>query len=123
MASQYKGEKIENFRNKMGLKGCKWFSLNAPGTQTPLCHSILDLDYSLFSLLDLWGNKNWPSSIKVKKIESVWNKMGLKSCKWLSLNAPDTQTPLFHSILELDYSFFSLLDLWGNKIGLPSIKV
>ena len=22
----------------MGFKGCKWFSLNAPGSQTPLCH-------------------------------------------------------------------------------------
>ena len=31
-----KVEKMENFQNKTVLKGCKWSSLNAPGTET-LC--------------------------------------------------------------------------------------
>ena len=38
-----KMEQIENFQNKMGLKGCKWSSLNAPGTENPLSHSFLEL--------------------------------------------------------------------------------
>ena len=114
---------LENSHNKRGLKGCKWSSFNAPGTQTPLSHSVLELDISLFSLLALWGNKNWPPSMKVKQIENCQNKMGLKWCKWFSLNAPGTQTPLSHSVLELDISLFSQLALWGNKKWPPSMKV
>ena len=56
---------------------------------------------SLFSLMALWGNKNWPSSKKVRPIENLQNKMGLKGCKWSSLNAPGTQTHLSHLLLEL----------------------
>ena len=109
----------------MGLKGCKWSSLNAPSTQSPVSHPILELKISLFSLLALWGNKKWPPSIKVKQIENFQNKMGLKGCKWSSLNAPGTQTPLSHSVLELHPSLllFSLLALWGNKNWPPSIKM
>ena len=97
-----KVKQIENFQNKMGLKGCNWSSLKAPGTQPPLSHSVLELDFSLFSLLALWGNKNWPPSIKMKQIENCQNKMGLKGCKWSSLNAPSTKIPLSHSDLELE---------------------
>ena len=31
-------------------------------------------------------------SMKVKKLEQFWNKIGLKGCKWSSLNAPGTET-------------------------------
>ena len=57
---------------------------------------------SLFSILALWGNKNWPPSMKVKKLKIFWDKMGSKGCKWSSLNAPGTQSPLSHPILKLD---------------------
>ena len=120
---QKKVKQIEHFQNKMGLKDCKWSSLNAPGTQTPLSHSFLDLEISLFSLLALWGNKNWPPSIKMRDIKIFHNKMGLKGCKWPSLNAPGTQTPLSHSFLEFEISIFSLLALWGNKNWPPRIKM
>ena len=56
---------------------------------------------SLFSILALWGNKNWPPSMKVKKLKIFWHKMGSMDCKWSSLNAPSTQTPLSHPILKL----------------------
>ena len=43
---------------------------------------ILDGDLmTLFPLLSLWGNKNWPPSMKVKKMENFQNKRGLKGCK------------------------------------------
>ena len=107
---------IKNCQYKMGLKGCKWSTLNVPnvpGTQTPLSQSVLELDFSLIS--SLWGNKNWPPSIKIKQIENGQNKMGLKGWKWSTLNVPSTKNPLFHSVLELDFSLFSLFALWGNK--------
>ena len=104
---------IENCHNKMGLKGCKWSSLNAPGTQSPLSHSVLELEISLFSVLALWGNKNWPPSMKVKEIENCQNKMGLKGCKWSTLNAPGTQTPLSHSVMELEKLPFLIISPLG----------
>ena len=97
-----KMQQIENCQNKTGLKGCTWSPLNAQGTQTPQSHSVLELDISLFSQLALWGNKNWPPSIKVIQIENCQNKFGLKGCKWSSLNDPSTENPLSHPILNLE---------------------
>ena len=56
---------------------------------------------SPFPLLALWGNKNWPPSMKVKKLKIFWEKMSPKGCKWSSLNAPGTENPLSHPILKL----------------------
>ena len=56
---------------------------------------------SPFPLLALWGNKNWLPSMKVKQLEIFPNKIGLKGCKWSSLNAPGTEPPQSHPYLEL----------------------
>ena len=65
-------EKLENLLNKIGLTGYKWSSLNAPGTHTPLSCPFLNLgEFPFLSVLALWGNKNLPPSIKVKKLE-IW---------------------------------------------------
>ena len=34
---------MENSKNKIGLKGCKWSNLNGPGTENPLSHPYLKL--------------------------------------------------------------------------------
>ena len=57
---------------------------------------------SLLEVLALWGNNNWPPSMKVQQIENCQNKMGVKGCKWSSLNATGTQTSLSHSVLEFE---------------------
>ena len=36
-------KQIENCLNKIGLKGCNWYRLNALGTQTSLSHPFLEL--------------------------------------------------------------------------------
>ena len=65
------------------------------------------LQNGTFPLLALWGNKNWLPSMKVKKLEKFQNKMGLKGCKWSSLNAPGTQTPLSHLYWKLqEFPFY-----------------
>ena len=66
-----------------------------------------------FPLLALWGNKNWPPSMKVKRMEIFQNKRGLKGCKWSSLNAPGTENPLSHSILELGEFPFLIIGTLG----------
>ena len=96
-----KVQQMENSKKKMASKGCNYSSSIALGTQTPLSHLLLELACSLFSLLVLWGNKNWPPSIKVKEIKNFPNKSGAKGCKWSSLKAPGTENPLSHPFLEL----------------------
>ena len=40
--------------------------------------------------------------MKVKKMEFLQDKSGLKACKWSSLNAPGTENPLSHSLLGFE---------------------
>ena len=69
-----KVEKMENFQNKRGLMGCNWSSFIVTGTENPLSHPLLGLEaFPVFPLLALWGNKNWPPSMKVKKLENFQN--------------------------------------------------
>ena len=68
---------------------------------------------SLSPLLALWGNKNWPPSMKVKKLENYQKVRGAKGCKWSSLNAPGTETPLSHSFLGLRELPFPIIGLLG----------
>ena len=50
-----KVKKMEKFQNKRGLMGCKWSSLNAPGTEIHLCHSILELGEFPFFIIGPLG--------------------------------------------------------------------
>ena len=68
---------------------------------------------SLFQLLALWGNKNWPPSMKVKMMENLQSKSGLKGCKWPSLNAQGTENSLSHSLLELGEFPFPIIGPLG----------
>ena len=72
---------------------------------------------SLFSLLALWGNKNWPPSMKVKNTENFQNKCDLMGCLWSSLNAPSTGNPRYHPIWKLGEFLFlmSLLRLGVSR--------
>ena len=73
-----KVKKMKTFLNKMGLKGCKWSSLNSPGTENPQSHLILGLEEFPFPINSPRGNKNWPPSMKKKKLENIQIKRGLK---------------------------------------------
>ena len=48
-------KKMENFQNKMGLIGCIWPSLNAPGITIHVCHPILELGEFPFSIISPLG--------------------------------------------------------------------
>ena len=50
-----KVKKLEFYGNKSGLKGCKWSSLNAPGTENPLSHSVLGLEEFPFLIIGPLG--------------------------------------------------------------------
>ena len=66
-----------------------------------------------FPLLALWGNKNWPLSMKVKKLENYQKVKGAKGCKWASLKAPGTESPLSHPVLKLEEFPFSIISPLG----------
>ena len=106
-------KKFENLENKIGLTGCKWSSLNAPGTENSLSYPFLELGEFPFLILALWGNKNWPPSIKVKKFENYQNKSGSKGCQWSRRNVPGTQTPLSYPILKLGEFPFPIIGSLG----------
>ena len=54
-----------------------------------------------FSLFTLWGNKNWPPSIKVQHFENYKNKIGSTCWEWSSLDAPGTETLIFSKKPEI----------------------
>ena len=43
------GKKVEIIWNKISLKGCEWYSLNAAGSETPASHSLLESSLFQFS--------------------------------------------------------------------------
>ena len=43
---------------------------------------------------------NWTPSMKIKKMEIFWNKISSTVCKWSSLNAPGTETPVSQPLLS-----------------------
>ena len=79
---------------------------------------------SLFPILALWGNKNWPPTMKVKKWPIFQEVRGAMGSKWSSLKAPGIQNPLSHPVLRLDeFPFPSIGPLGVIRIGPPSMKV
>ena len=43
--------------------------------------------------------RNGLPSIKIRKLEKIWNKISLTGCKWSSLNIQGTETPVSHPFL------------------------
>ena len=52
---------------------------------------------SLFSLLALWGNKNWPPSMKVKKVGKFPEQKGFKGMHIVQLECPRHRKPTVSS--------------------------
>ena len=81
---------------------------------------------SLFFILVLWGNKNWPPSMKMKKMETFHIKCGLMGCPRSSLNTPGTGNTQHHPILKLGEFPFPIItrelrfycrDWWASFCG------
>ena len=76
-----KVENLKKYGNKSGLMGCKWSSLNDPGTENPLSHSVLRLEEFPFS-------HYWPSGV-IRNCSPVWK---WKIVKFLKIKC-DPQPP------------------------------
>ena len=50
-----KVKKLENHQKVKGAKGCKWSSLKAPSTESPLSHPVLKLEELPFSIISPLG--------------------------------------------------------------------
>ena len=59
-------------------------------------------------------------SIKVRKVEIFWNKISLTGFKWSSLNAPSTETPVYHPFFG--QSPFLIYIICGNKKWEPQYR-
>ena len=73
-------KKLEKSGNKSGFMACKWSSLYAPGTENPIFYSGLELGEFPFPIISPWGNKNWPPSMKVEKMEILQDKRSSMEC-------------------------------------------
>ena len=85
---------VEIFCNKFSSRGCKWSSLDAQGSETPVSHPFLeDFLLSLSASLPLSGViRIGLPSIKIGKLEKFLDKIGSTGCKRSILNAPGTET-------------------------------
>ena len=95
-----KVRKVEFFWNKISFTGGKWSNLNAPGSETPVSHSLLG--ESLFPISSPCCFSSLPlsrvirkgsPSIKIRKVEFFWNKISFTGGKWSNSNAQG-QKPL-----------------------------
>ena len=79
-----------------------------PGTETPVSHSILELHFPLFSLLALWGNKNWPPM--QYKSETNWKLLkqkGLKGLQMVQFECPRHWKPSVSFSFGIERTAFS----------------
>ena len=75
---------------------------------------------SPFPLLALWGNKNWPPSMKVKKVGKFSEQKGLKGMQMVQFECPRHCKPSFSSTFGVGRIPFS--HYWPSgviRIGLP----
>ena len=99
---QYEGEKDRIIWECERCKGLQMVQFDSPWHLKSSVSSSFKVGWIPFS-------HYWPSgviriglpSMKVKKFETFQNKRGSTCCKWPNLNAPGTQTPLYHPIPEL----------------------
>ena len=129
-APNIKVRKVEIFWNKISLTGCKWSNSNALSTETPVSHSLsnesfFSISAPAASFLPLSGViRNRSPSIKVRKRNFFWMKISSTDCKLSSLNAPGSETPVSHPVLENSFiSFSAFLSPHGAlRIGLSRMK-
>ena len=82
-----------------------WWAAKGQVWMTQVCKPFsvihfLELEKFPFLIIGLWGNKNWPPCIKMRQMENYKNKLGLKGCKWSSLNDSGTQTLQSYEFLQ-----------------------
>ena len=90
-----------------------------PQALKPLCLIRL-LDFP-FPIIELWGNKNWSSSMKVKKDGKLLEQKGPRGMQMVLFECPrHWKTPVLSTF---GISPFPLLALWGNNNWPSSMKV
>ena len=77
-------DKVEIHFSQIGFLDCKWSNLNAPGSYTPWCHSLL---VSTVGCLFLCMQEKGMLHVSVNKVEIKFSKIGFVDCKWSNLNA------------------------------------
>ena len=102
------------FSKSVHSKTSTWYIANSHQDEKfPPLWASSKVDESPFQLFALWGNKNWPPSMNLKKLKIFLNKMGSTGCKWSSLNAPGTENPWSHPILRLEEFPFPIIGPLG----------
>ena len=88
--------KVKIYFQNMGFIDSKWSNLNAPGSYTPCCHSLLG---SIVGCPFLCMQENGCCMWLLNKVETHFAKVGFVDCKWSNLNAPGSYALWCHSLL------------------------
>ena len=122
-----KVKKSENFHNKSSIKGCKWSSLNVPGTKTPLSHPFFKLDEFPFPNIGSlgWVWMPWPlipintclSSFPIS-VATSHRSINAVICVWPSF--------LGQKLIDNWWAFFfgfpHLIPVWARTSPRPSTR-
>ena len=104
----------ENLRKKIGSKGWKWSSLNAPSTWNSEIVKFLRTKLAQGAEIGLvWMPQALTCQMKFRNLRKFENKIGSRGRKWSSLNAPE------HSHTKMKFKNWRKLE---NKIGLRGRK-
>ena len=82
-------KKVEIHLCKTGFVDSKWSNLNAPGSYTPWCQSLLR---STVGCPFLCMQEREMLHVSVNKVEISFAKIGFVDCNWSNLNASGTYT-------------------------------
>ena len=117
-----KARKMEIVWNKISSTGCKWFSWNAPGSGTPVPHSLLgDSLFPIFSLSFFLSSSLWDNKKRELPVwrPGRWNFFGTKSVLQAA-NGPVWMSQVLKPLCLITQLFWPSLYTWTWTI-FPSL--
>ena len=87
---------MEKFGDKISLTGCKWSSLNAPSTETPVSHPFWG--ESLFLIFSSGVIRNWTPQYKDQDDGKIWEQNQLNRLQMVQFECPKYRNPCVSSI-------------------------
>ena len=83
-----KVKKLEIFLDKRGLKGCKWSSLSAQGTENPVYHPPVGLKEFPFLIISPLGYEELASQHESEKVGHFSEQKGFKGMQMVQFKCP-----------------------------------
>ena len=110
-----KGKKMENLWDKISLTSCKWSSLNAPSTETPVSHSLLSESLFSFSVPLSGVIRNWTPQYEDCKVGKLFGQNQLTRLQMVQFECPRGRDPYNVYLLPFQY-----IGNWFTQLTTPA---